>query len=66
MSSKTEVIETIDVAHKRLICKALNKCGGSMGKAYPLLAPEGSPTIRSIYNLMNRLGIERDLKGIYN
>ena len=58
-------IETIDQAHKRLICKALNKCEGSMGKAYPLLAPKGQPTIRGLYNLMNRLKIERDVNGIY-
>jgi len=65
MKKKTEKIETIAEAHKRLICKAMNKCNGSIGQAYPLLAPKGQPTIRGLYNLMNKLGVKKDKNGKY-
>jgi len=57
-------IETIDQAHRRLMCKALNKYG-SLEKAFPYLSPSGSPTIRGLYNLRIRFEIVRNTKGVF-
>ncbi len=57
-------IETIAQAQKRLMCRALNKYG-SIEKSFPFLSPSGSPSIKGLYNLREKLKIKKNTQGVF-
>lgn len=64
MANHYKKIETLDEAYTRLICKALNSNSGKMKLAYPLLAPEGVPSLKTIYRIKERNNIKK-VNGLY-